>query len=156
MLPLLTIAAMSGPPGERITLSGANGSPNEFFDSSLDPFIARVEWEFRTNGQLWAERSQAADIQYLSGIQWCNQTPVGDYWIKATQSGLIAPGQAPNIGDTLDTWHRLDGFFRSWGWQVQGGFEFREGYVRVDIATDAAGTNIIATGYYGGNVDSEI
>lgn len=147
---------------EKVTLSGTNGSANTFSDFAISPGTARAEWEFRAHltdqSGLWREKNTGSDTQFRAGVEWVNVSdPKKDYWIKATQTGVTGAGDAPNVGDSLDTWLRLDGFFRSWGWEVSGpGFEFRYGAVRIDIATDSGGTEIVATGYYGGNVDKEI
>lgn len=158
MLPIHYLAAVgSGAPSEIITLNGSNGSPVTFSDFTISPGTARAEWEFRTNGEVWREKANGLDTQYNAGVSWSNRQPTpGTFWIKATQSGVTGAGDVPDTGDSLDVWLSLS-VQRQWGWQVTGsGFQFSDGVVRVDIATDSGGTNIVATGYYGGNADMEI
>lgn len=68
----------------------------------------------------------------------------------------LVSGDTPNNG-TLNTWQQLNSA-RSIGFTVSGPGTIRSATIRVQIATDAAGTNIIADSGVGGgyNIDAEV
>ena len=140
--------------GETITLHGSTGSPITLTDNALSPADAQAVWLFQNDGEVWRMRFVQSDSQYQAGVSWTDwqPTPGQDYWIKATQSGVTSPGDVPDTGDTLNTWHKVAGSgagHRSWGW-TETGLGTTSGTVRVDISTDSSGTPIVATGYYKG------
>ena len=145
--------------GEVITLSGSDGTPNEFTDASTSGTASAI-WQFENDGEVWRLRGIGSDAQFQDGVEFSSKQPnVGrDLWIKATQTGVSTPGDAPTSGDTLDSWHQVGGSSgadRSWGWQ-QTGLGSTAGEIKVDIATDSGGTNIVATGYYKGTAEITI
>lgn len=147
-----TIAAASG---EVITLYGTTGSPITFSEFDISPGQAKAEWEFRADGTVWQDKANSASSQYAAGVSWNSgqPSPDRDYWIRFTANA----GDAPDvISHTIGTWAQLN-TTRWVGWEVIGlGFQISSGSVKVDIATDSGGSNIVATGYYGGTADMEI
>ena len=145
--------SQAGEVEEIYTLSGTDGTP--ILCADANDGSARAEWEFRVNGTVWKETLSSGFVQYQNGVEWVDSqdSPVADVWIKATQSGLSTPGDAPNVGATLNTWHKLHGSgeaLRYWGWS-QAGIGVWDGTIRVDISTESDGTPIVATGYYRGS-----
>jgi hypothetical protein len=140
---------------EQITLSGVDGNPIQGTEFVFDA-VAKVEWEFLADGRCFIDYQSKASTQHLAGVVWSsNQPNAGQFWIKATQSGVTSPGEVPNFSSALDSWLELN-TTRYWGWSaIFGGFDSRSGTVRVDISSDASGTPIVATGYYKGNAISE-
>lgn len=140
---------------EKVTLSGSSGSPNVATDNAISPADAEVSWEFRTDGSVWRLFDNAADSQFNAGVQW-NPSPGIDYWIRFT----LDAGDAANVGNTFGVWHKLAGAGssnRSFGWrEIQSGFQTEAGTAQVDIATDVAGSNIVATGFYRGVATVEL
>jgi hypothetical protein len=103
------------------------------------------EWSYSTPGNV------VGALIYTSS-EWCNTTPSATYYIRITQE--IIPFNvtqiAPNAGDTLGVWHALT-TIRSVRWAGSanfGAYGERKINVKVEIATDSGGTNIVATGYY--------
>lgn len=140
---------------EVITLSGTTGDPNQAIDFETSPTNAQAWWDFKTDGRIWKEGLSAGFFQ--SGTEWNSNYPDApgrDYWIRATANA----DSAPNLGQTLNTWHVLYGTGQSdrrWGWE-EAAIGSYLGSIKVEIATDSGGSNIVATGYYEGRADVEV
>lgn len=130
-----------------VNLSGVDGSPILDSDGIGDP--TEAGWVFATSGVL----SKKSGLAYNPAPgEWFapSGSLAGTYYIKATQTGVTTPGDAPSAGsDSLDSWLSL-AFERQWFW-TQSGAGNTAGTVKVDIATDSGGSNIVATGYYRGS-----
>lgn len=139
-------------PVEVITLSGTSGTPNEASDS--DNTSADAAWEFLTDGTV-DKIEGGSTTQFQTGVEWSDfqPTPGQDYWVRAQNDA----GSNPTTGPALNTWHKVAGSGsanRRWTWQrldFEDGPGTTTGTLQVDIATDASGTNIVATGYYRGS-----
>lgn len=133
--------------GEVISLSGTDGSPNTFVDTSIDPADAEASWGFEADGDIFRYKLAGSDAKVG---EWSSlaPTPGSGYYIKATQTGVTTPGSAPNAAGSasMDTWLALSSD-RYWGWS-RTSVGSTQGEIRVDIATDSGGSNIVATGYY--------
>ena len=135
---------------EVITLSGTTGSPISYTDVGEDPGNASVTWIFETDGEVQVLRLIESDFQYATGVQWSDwqPTPGQDYWIRATNNA----GSNPTGGSGLGTWLKVAGSGssnRSWVW-FRATVGTTTGSIKVEIATDSGGTDIVATGYYEG------
>jgi hypothetical protein len=139
--------------GDIITLSGTTGSPNTSNDFAISTDNASVLWGFQADGTVDRHKTQGADVfDIFPGSQWCNQTPVLDYWIRWTHNA----GDAANFGESSGTWRQMN-TARNQGWEeTTNGFATTSGSSKVEIATDASGSNIVATGYYGGTAEIEV
>ena len=80
-----------------------------------------------------------------------NDYQEGPYYVRLTAFADTPPDFASPAVDG-STWHTTFGNIE-FGWSHNGVF-FREGTVKIEIATDSGGTNIVATGYYRGRVNS--
>lgn len=97
----------------------------------------------------WAGYKEGNLASYTQIHAWVIPTDYqeGPYWIRAT----FVADNAPDTG-TLDVWISMaSNVF--WGWSHNGPTA-RTGTIKVEIATDSGGSNIVATGYYRGRVSS--
>ena len=161
-MPLLGFSSLLEP-SEGVNLSGTEGSPIARSHISVDPDDALVGWsvivESGSNARIKGHiMSIAYDFADAGSTDFVSSNPDTDwiiphdflvtYYIRAT---LVA-GTAP-ISGALDIWQSLIPDFsfpfgnRSWTWAavVVGS---RTGTIKLEIATDGAGANIVATGYY--------
>lgn len=149
MMPIMrTLVATTGE--ANVALAGTSGVPRTAFKSSVTPSLSSVDWEFRSDGTVYKvegvveTQDNAATTWYPSG-----SPPSNTYWIRFTLADTIQ--DTPDVGDALNTWHSLNAT-RTFGFnRVAAGSEV--GNIKVEIATDSAGSTIIATGYYEGEVD---
>lgn len=151
-----------------IKLSGTSNSPN--YDNSFavtDNFPnVSAGWKFKTDGTLECTFLTGQTFGRTSTVAWDgsdewydsteagSETPGQGYWIRAsetssgTQSSLDA-GSAP-----LDQWLPLKNASGSVDrtWSITndqvGANNIKVSYLKMEIALDAAGSNIVATGYY--------
>lgn len=138
--------------GAIYTLSGSTGDRTATCTTS-GATSARSIWTFQSAGGVVYDLA-CANTTYQSGVEWidaAHKPPATNIWIRATAD----TGSVPNDGsDALNTWLVLVGpgqSNKSWKW-------FRsfadpgtyQGSVKVELSTDSSGTNIIATGWYGG------
>lgn len=135
-----------------VGLAGTTVSPRTAFDSTVTPFLATVDWEFRTDGTVYKveDFSVPVETQDNAATTWYpdGSPPTGTYWIRFT----VYSGDTPDSGDAMTTWHTLASVDRTFGYnRSTTGTE--SGIIKVEIATDSGGTNIVATGYYEGTVD---
>jgi len=132
---------------EVVTLSGTLVSPNYTYDADIPPGTVTATWYFRSDGTV-DKLDFGGTFQFQSATQWViPNTYTRSYWFRGTASTGSAPNGSSN---SLNTWHPSTSDV-IWTWTAS--FGTRVGSIKVEIATDAAGTNIVATGYYGGDVD---
>lgn len=131
------------PAGSDITLSGNAANPNEAVESQA--FAATAGWNFNTNGTV-DKVEGGTTTQFQDGTEWdVNQdSPVDEYWLRAT----VNSGDAPDVGNT-GVWNKISGANSSdytlrWTKTVSSSHS-----VKIEIADDSSGSNIVATGYYG-------
>lgn len=152
-----------GSPSETISLSGTSGSPNFYFSTNMPIYTNNpptgydltMGFEFQTNGVLYTYEltngppAGLASVQpYITG-EWCNVTPTTTYYIRAAVVATIG-GRTPNYGDSLNTWLALSS---DRGWYHQstteyGVYGYTDYTLKVEIASDSGGSNILDTGYY--------
>lgn len=136
--------------GDVVTLSGTTGAGANMAVETLDPF-AYAGWRFGSDGTVDKYTEDGGYVQFAAATEWVqpNTHQNGPYWIRAT----LDTGDADNwvSSDATGSWLALTSD-REWRWTVSLGD--REGTYKIEIATDATGTRIVATGYYGGEVHS--
>ena len=152
MLTLLMAACANASIKEIITLTGSSGTPNEASSNETDPTNAEAGWKFDANGGAYKWITPSYFL-FDSGVEWSNiQLPSSGtvFYIRAT----LDSGSSPTSGDTVGSWLALS-TDREWLW-LRNTVGLTEGVLKIEIATDSGGTNIVATGYYKGdaNVDS--
>jgi len=143
-----------------LNLSGTQASPQNKEFTALEPRTATVAWLFGCNDapvnsilsgqtQFTAHDDLTFTPQYISvntATDWV--IPIGfsiTYYIRAT----LDSGDAPTSGDLLGVWLSLapGGANRVWTW-LRVNLGNHTGVLKIEIATDSAGTDIVATGYY--------
>ncbi len=162
-MPLLGFSGILAPP-ELISLSGTEGTPESVAHVSDHPDDALAGWSVivtsgfaaRVKGHIM---SIAYDFADAGSTDFISRNPDTDfiiphdfgitYYIRAT---LVA-GTDP-ISGSLDTWLSLvpEAPFpmgnRSWTWAQPDIGPAVTGTIKLEIATDSGGANIVATGYY--------
>ena len=145
-----------------LNLSGTALAPNSQAHAAVFPEQSNVEWLIGCvqvssisveKGQIQSDGWKGADartyVSVDSGTDWeiPNDFSV-NYWIRAT----LESGSAPTVSSGMDTWLTLapGGANRAWRWSrsAQGTLT---GVIKLEIATDSDGNDIVATGYYEGS-----
>lgn len=142
---MLAISAGSSVVGEIVQLQGTPASPHT--EDDFDETSAKLEYEFQSDGDVRVDVSGGSDFFIQDWV--VPKPPSGTYWIRATWQN----GDVPTIGDTLNVWHSLASL-KDWGW-TQSGDGNTGGEIKIEIATDSGGVNIVATGYYVGDAEVE-
>ena len=156
MLNLLFAISGSSTAG-KWALSGTSLSPNNANTLKSSPTDAVASWIFNLDGTV--DRTQTAGTsQFQTNVEWDTDqpTPGTDIWLKA----ITDSGDAPTSGDSLGVWHVLNGSGEAnltFTWtETTDGVAETTGTIRVDLATDSGGSNIVATGYYKGKANVEL
>lgn len=142
---LLTLMPFFARSGFKVTLSGTAGSPNLATAQVNDPTNAEAGWRTTDDGGLeatttgtWSDYSD----------EWGRPLATGrgsHYWVRATNDN---GGDAPtgtNAG--FGTWLAMSST-REWSHLRTTIGQDGPTRIKLEIATDSGGTNIIATGYY--------
>ena len=145
-------------------LSGTLGSPNIKFHVSaggggnaIVSFVIAATDAGATITRAFVEKAgyNSGDLAVYAPIeQWVSPEDFQeDYWVRLT----AAADDAPSGGSSTGTWHLLQNgssnhFFY---WEATGPIGTEAGTVKVEIATDALGASIVATGYYRGVANNE-
>lgn len=152
---------LSATPPETVYLQGTAGSPvtrtmfgfsesSETYHISFNVCSITSGPNSLTRGKFeWAGYKEGDLAVYTEIHDWVvpNDFQQGPYYIRVTYES----GTTPDFG-TLDTWLSSASNV-IFGWSHNGPI-VREGVVKVEIATDSGGSNIVATGYYKGRVNS--
>jgi hypothetical protein len=145
---------------ESISLLGDASVPQSYEGEDPyydDPFSGPIwavnnGFSFSSNGNIYKYSALTTpETNIFSSSEWCNAVPSVTYYIRATHSPIpfSSTQVVPNSGDALNVWHSLATTRRfSWSGADSGGPVQRDIMIKVEIAADAAGSNIIATGYY--------
>jgi len=111
---------------ENINLSGTTGSPESFDGSSPLPQVGNPSTFYTNNGFNFLaggkvekiDYSQVAAPQLYATDQWCNVTPVQDYWIRflddvgATLSGTArVPASGEDYNSSTDFWRVTQDYY---------------------------------------------
>lgn len=144
MLALMYMVLSSADPTTGVTLTGTTGSPNEASDSQISPTNASAGWRFNNDGTIDIHEGVGT---YTFSANW-HDSPSQDYWIRTTLNN----GTVNNSGISTGSWLKLYGTGsadRETTWlRTTTGF-YTNDSLKVEIATDASGVDIVATGYYG-------
>ena len=152
-----------------VNLSGTSNSPNTDFSFSLIDNVSDVSagWKFKTDGTLECTLlngqafGRTSNTTWAGTNEWYDSTEAGSespgqgYWIRASQTSGGSANAALDAGSAaLDQWLPLRNASgsaeRTWSItndQV-GASNIKSSYLKIEIALDASGTNIVATGYY--------
>lgn len=139
------IASIMGQATEVITLSGTPSSYNSVVSeaSGSEPTAG---WSFRSDGTVFRTNisGSAYNVQFNAGTEWCNVTPSQIYYIRCTvQSGSLG-GSSSNE----DVWLNLATNRTFEVVDTTAGVSPAIVQMKIEIASDSGGSNILATGYY--------
>ena len=137
--------------GETITLSGTVNLPQTILgETSANDIV--LGYEFRANGELRGVPQGGSTYVWAAG-QWADQPPTGIYYVRFTQESGRQPSS--DYSDNMNVWHQLNQsrYLRWFAPQSQLGQD--RGTVKVEIATDAQGTDVVATGYYAVRIEGD-
>lgn len=138
-------------PTETVSLGGTTGSPIQFTDFPQATGFS-MGWRFDADGNIY--KVGHPNLQIVTGVTlyssttWCNVTPSTTYYIRV--SNFAGNNIETSISSTLNTWIALttDRTFRYQDNRDVQTYADESGTMKVEIASDAAGSNILATGYY--------
>lgn len=171
MHPLLLPLMLAGPKAgvvETVSLSGTQGSPVFRSYLGLQPDTAVLVYTIAASDSVlnsigkgnveWAGYDEG-DLATFTGIStattWVNVKEfTGTYWVRFT----LDSGDTCNAAATatFGVWHSLTVGNRFFGWQNDG-IQPYGGVVKVEIADNTPqDSNIVATGYYQGNVLADL
>jgi hypothetical protein len=146
---MFPFALLLTPVGNGITLSGLSGVPYITEVGSASPGT-NVTYVVGTDGILY---EGASPIE--AGVQWSDEqpTPSRAYWVRVSNFS----GNGYTAGSADGSWQKCAGSGSSnitFTWVYTSGDIF--GYAKVEIALDAAGSTIVATGYYGADIHAAV
>lgn len=124
-----------------VALSGTLGTPNAAAKTAVSPASATASWTFLANGTLVDGDGVAYNPDPVEWFYPESLDPFATYYVRATLESGTSPG-----GSALNTWHALSGP-EQW-FLNQVGIGSNTCVLKLEIATDSGGTNIVATGYY--------
>lgn len=147
-------SALTSTPTESVTLSGTSGSPIHFTDFPTDNNNDLVMgWEFAADGNIYKYESVynvSGQGRYLyTSTQWNNITPSQTYYIRVTNVGGTK-NLSVSDSDTINSWIALTSNreFRVRDSRDVTIYADENCEIKVEIASDSGGSNILATGYY--------
>ena len=147
----VTVAALQPAISDVISLSGTTGSPNTSTDFAISTNDASVGWWFNSDGTIDRLKLQGADS--FEWGYWCNPAPIGDYWIRFTHN---ASDNANGSSSSTGSWLAMTSATNQTWLEITNGFATTSGSSKAEISSDASGSPIVATGYYGGSANVEI
>jgi len=147
-------SALASTPTEAVALSGTSSSPVFFQDfPTTNNHDLVMGWEFAADGNIYKYESVynvSGSGRYLhTSTQWNNITPSQTYYIRVQNSGGTKNLSVPD-SDTINSWIALTS---NREFQVRDSRDItlyadENAVIKVEIASDSGGSNILATGYY--------
>lgn len=147
-------SSLASTPTEAVALSGTSSSPIFFEDyPTTDNHDLVMGWEFASDGNIYKYESVynvSGQGRYLhTSTQWNNITPSQTYYIRVQNSGGTKNLSVPD-SDTINSWIALTS---NREFQVRDSRDIdlyadENCVIKVEIASDSGGSNILATGYY--------
>ena len=145
-------------------LTGSTGTPNLTTSDTTSPEDAIVTYWLSGNSTTssklvgamnkdgYGSSTSAVYTQYTDEFVMPRSHPWGTVYVRLTANAGAAVSSSSHVVDGA-TWHALlrgtdDIHFT---WQFTGANGNIDGSVKVEIASDSGGTDIIATGYYRGS-----
>ena len=146
--------AQSTQPTESVSLQGTSSNAEDFFDraaSNNHPLI--MGWRFGSDGNVYKYESiynMGGNGIYLhSSSTWNNITPSQTYYIRVQNFGGTV-NLSTSESDTINSWIALSSNrdFRVKDSRNLTTYADENMIMKVEIASDSGGSNIVATGYY--------
>lgn len=145
--------AQSTQPTESVSLSGTTTTPITFFDQGSGIQDLVMGWRFGSDGNIYKYESiynvGGAGLYLYSSTQWNNITPSQTYYIRVSNfSG--SKTLSVSDSDTLNSWIALSSNrdFRVRDSRDIETYAQENVVMKVEIASDSGGSNILDTGYY--------
>ena len=129
----VNLAMMAG--GKRVQLF--NRTYTKF---SVAPADAYAAYKLDSGGGIW--KCEATSLVYTDTLDdWLLVGSAGDYWVRCNYDNDM-----PNVGSgSFNTWLQLS-TPRSWGFEITASTGYVFTNLTIEIASDAGGSNILATG----------
>jgi hypothetical protein len=144
-LPSLLAAVASAGGGFLISLDGTSGTPHNVDMTAIDPSNAVAGVRVNRNGTL--QKYTIAQTWATIGSTWAVPvtSTVGDsHWVRATK---VSGDDPNNNNDGFGSWLNITGT-KEWS-HIQSVIGSKgPTVIKLEIATDSGGSNIVATGYY--------
>jgi hypothetical protein len=148
MMPGLRFKVANGAAAGVIALAGTLGAPRQAYENTIQPTQATVDWEFRADGTVYKREGFTPTYTQDTVGTWWNgggSPPTASYWIRWTYATTLE--DPISFGDAVATWHEL-GTVKRWFGERRTSTGDEVSNMKVEIATDSTGSNIVATGYY--------
>ena len=154
-------------PPETVSLSGTEGAPvsrtgNPFAESgsvSIELAISAIDAGSNlSRGYIeWDSYAGGGPVSYIPIQAWVSPLDFqnGPYYLRTTLVSGNTPNDTPDIGSADGTtWRSLANGSTSylWVWTTTSQVTYKGATLKFEIATDALGSNIVATGYYAAKV----
>ena len=147
-------SALSTTPTESVSLEGTSSNAEDFFDrAASNNHDLIMGWRFGSDGNVYKYESiynMGGNGIYLhSSSTWNNITPSQTYYIRVTNFGGTV-NLSTSDSDTLNSWIALSSNrdFRVRDSRNLTTYADENMIMKVEIASDSSGSNIVATGYY--------
>jgi hypothetical protein len=144
--------SQASPPTETISLEGTTSVPESFFDMGSGAQDMVMGWTFNSDGNVYKYENiynVGGSGTYLhSSTTWDNITPSTTYYIRV--SNYADNTLSTTDSATLNSWLALTTTrtFRYRDSRTLTSYADEQGTMKVEIASDSGGSNILATGYY--------
>jgi hypothetical protein len=138
---------------ETVALEGTSSVPVGYNGQLPVNSLQESGYQFTSDGNINRKIYSGGVWTYTtySTTEWNNTTPSTTYYIRGTLISKVTTGTPdPDDGEALSTWHALSSNVRfiSFDTRASNSYGPSGWTIKVEIATDSGGSNIIATGYY--------
>jgi hypothetical protein len=146
------IASIMGQATEVITLSGTPSSYNSVVGEAQG-IDALAGWKFKSDGTVFRTNLPGTlyNIQFNAGTEWCNTTPSQTYYLRCT----VEAGSLGGSSSNENIWLALTSDRTFEVVDTTAGFSPVTVQMKIEIASDSGGSNILATGYYQATANQE-
>jgi len=133
---------------ETVSLSGTSGSPTDTTELPVsDSNYCRCGLLFTTGGAI-RQASGTGGLSDSSFENWCNVTPTQTYYIRGT--AVSTTTYNPDDSAPLNTWLALSSQRNFLVIDTRNSLNYADEnfVIKIEIASDSGGSNILDTGYY--------
>lgn len=144
---------------EVVSLEGSIVAPESNADYPLSDGSMQSGWRFQSNGTVSDYNNDRFPTDATGGhTPWVNQSPpTGSYWIRASIQSQSDPASQSfaSSPSALNTWLATTSTRTFLFTDNRGAASYAGASVilKIEIATDSGGSNIVATGYYRNQYD---
>ena len=144
---------------ETVSLEGSIAAPESNADFPISDGSMQLGWRFQSSGTISDYNNDRSPTDVTSGhTPWVNQSPpTGSYWIRASIQSQSDPSSQSfaSSPSALNTWQATTATrtFLFTDNRAAASYATANVVLKIEIATDSGGSNIVATGYYENNYD---